>query len=120
MSIKNGVNEVFIQKVSLIFETSKGEEVTEVWNFVKNENIQPKTYDFVEFLNLDGFYDCKDLNELKNKFQATIQNKVEEGFDLKRLENDGGEQIVATEEQKKLLEGNGLSSVKEMLILSFK
>ena len=70
MSIKNGVNEVFIQKVSLIFETSKGEEVTEVWNFVKNENIQPKTYDFVEFLNLDGFYDCKDLNELKNKLRG--------------------------------------------------
>ena len=116
MSIKNGVNEVFIQKVSLIFETSKGEEVTEVWNFVKNENIQPKTYDFVRFLNLDGFYSCKNVDELKNKFQAIIQKKVEEGFDLKQIKNDGGEQIVTTEEQKELLEGIGLYQIKEMLI----
>lgn len=56
MSIKNFVNEVFMQQISLIIETSKGEEAVEVWHFVKNENTQPAIYDFVKFLNLDGFY----------------------------------------------------------------
>lgn len=116
MSIKNFVNEVFMQQISLIIETSKGEEAVEVWHFVKNENTQPATYDFVKFLNLDGFYGCKNLDELKNKFQRTIQNKLEEGFDLKQIINDGGEQIVTVLEQKELLETIGLCQIKEVLI----
>lgn len=116
MSIKNFVNEIFMQQILLILEAPKGGEITEVWQFVKNENSQPKTYDFVRFLNLDGFYSCKNLDELKNKFQAIIQKKVEEGFDLKQIKNDGGEQIVTTEEQKELLEGIGLYQIKEILI----
>ena len=116
MSIKNFVNEIFMQQISLILETPKGGEVVEVWQFVKNENTQPTTYDFVEYLNLDGFYGCKHLDELKNKFQTIIQNKVEEGFDLKQIINDGGEQIVTPLEQKELLEKVGLYQIKEVLI----
>jgi hypothetical protein len=118
MSSQNGVQELFYQKIELVFQSINEELTREEWNIVKDQNIHPVEYDFIQGQMLTKPCECKNLDELRNKFQKTICSKLgNSGLSLIELVNHTGVDILNLEEQKKLLNNAGLITFYECLRL---
>lgn len=119
MSIQNGVNELYFQDIQLKLKSSNGEIIIEKWEILKDNNTNPVQYDFIKERVFDRPCECKNLDELKYKFQISIQQRLNnDRLILVEVINDTGEKILTLEEQKNLLNQIGLSSLNESLIFS--
>ena len=119
MSMQNGVNELYFQDIQFKFKSVNGEILLEKWNILKDNNVSPIQYDFIKEIILDIPCECKSLDELKYKFQVSIQQRLSnDELTLVEIINDTGKKILTLEEQKNLLNQIGLFAFNESLIFS--
>lgn len=117
MSIQNGVNEIYEQFIQLRLKNKSGEIFKENWKIPRNDNITPLRYDFVKEISLNMHFECENLDFLKSKFQASIQEKLEnDELTLVEIINDTGDKILTLEDQKGLLNQVEIFSIKESLV----
>lgn len=120
MSIHNGVNELYLHEIQFVFSTVKGEVEKEIWNFIKDENMEPTKYGFIQEgkLSIDYVCECMDLSQLKNKFENIIKQKINSDLSLVEVINAAGAKILTLENQKEVLGKLGLFALKESLVFS--
>lgn len=82
MSIQNGVEEIFSQKIIFNFKNENNEQVTEDWFIFQDKNSDSISYDFRQNSLLIDTCLYKSVDELKQKIQKFLYSKVCNGCEL--------------------------------------
>lgn len=114
MSIQNGYNEIYEQKLQLKFKAiNQSEPIVENWYLLKNKNINlSPRYDFVKTIYMDMQLECEDITSLASKFKATIKEMIKDSNGtLIEIINDTGAKLLTLEQQRGLLQEIGITSI---------
>lgn len=103
MSIKNGVQEIFSQKIVFDFKDENNKLHSEIKYMFKDENSSVIYYDFKSENLLLDVCRYKNMDELKTDIRAFLQCKINENFKLVRIVDCMDGNILDTKDLRGIL-----------------